>query len=385
MTPRFGPLLTLLCASCASAPRPAPPRLVKLEETRIVATRQPSGEYRFEFVNPQSLFDEGNHHLREGRCDDAVQFYDRLVREFPSSKLVSPALYNGALCLLRAQRFEQASQRFDRLLALRPNSTDEKHARFLWAEALAALGRWEQALENAQALLSREDLSPEERLEAMARKAEALLGQRELDSAQQSARQALAYFRVLERENPIHDDEFAAMSAFVFAETLRLRSEAISLPLAPVEVQHEHLERRAALLLQAQAAYFDTIRFGHPRWSPAAGHRIGAMYRHFFDALMNAPVPPPPSPLQGEPLRIYEQEFKVRLEERILPLLRHAIRYWELTMLMAERIGANNEWLEALRSDLESTRALLAEVSEAIAQRNISSTKPNNPSTHPQR
>jgi len=148
----------------------------------------------------------------------------------------------------------------------------------------------------------------------------------------------------------------------VLAETIRTRSEALSLPDADVARQREVLERRAELLLEAQRAYFDTIRLTDARWAAAAGYRIGSMYRNLFRALTEAPVPPPSRELAPEAIDLYRREYRSQLAERIRPLIRHAIRYWELTLLMVERTGvesAARHWVDRTRAELEEARRLL--------------------------
>ena len=49
------------------------------------------------------------------------------------------------------------------------------------------------------------------------------------------------------------------------------------------------------------------------------------------------------------------------LAKLIKPLLRHAIRYWELTLMMIERTGVQTDWSAQTRVDLDRTRALLME------------------------
>ena len=51
---------------------------------------------------------------------------------------------------------------------------------------------------------------------------------------------------------------------------------------------------------------------------------------------------------------------------RIRPLLRHAIHYWELTLLMGERTGVRTEWLERTRADLGRMRSTLLEANREI-------------------
>jgi tetratricopeptide (TPR) repeat protein len=355
--------LALLVTGCgAAAPRA---RTVRVEESRLRATAGEDGRTRVEMLSPDVLFDEGNTLLRAGRCADAVERYDVLVGEFPSSRYVSAALYNAGLCLGEARDWAGSVDHYTRLLELRPGSPDEKHARLQLAEGLESLERWEQAVGNVEEALRRDDLSSAERLEALARRARAVLGQGRLEEAARLAREAVSYFRTRTGDDTIHDEYFAAMASYVLAETVRLRSEALRFPDGSVLEQHDVLDRRAALLLEAQRAYFDTIRMTDAHWAAASGYRIGAMYRAFFDAITDAPVPPPPRPMTEEQQVLYRESYRSQLRDRVRPLVRHAIRYWELTLTMVERTGVESEWTPRVRADLEATRAMLLEGSSA--------------------
>jgi tetratricopeptide (TPR) repeat protein len=340
---------------------------VELEETRIVARRTAGGELALDSYDASQLFQRAYETSQRGECDPAVVLYDRVVAEFPSSRFVSPALYNAGLCLMRARDHARAIDRFALLLERIPHSRDAKHARFLMTEALVELERWEPALASADALIDRDDLTPYERLEAMARRAEALLGvaasePRRLDDAERAAREALTFYRTRQGDDVIVDEHFAAAANFVLAETIRARSEALVLPDADVARQRDTLDRRAQLLLDAQRAYFDTIRLTDARWAAAAGYRIGSMYDGLYRALTEAPVPPPTRPMSPEALALYQREYRAQLADRVRPLMRHAIRYWELTLMMVERTGVEpleREWVERTRADLEQARLRL--------------------------
>lgn len=356
MNVRLLALSSLLLVACGGS---TASRTVRVEETRVIAVRGAGGETEVRVMSADVLFDDGNTLLRAQRCTDAVDRYDTLVREFPSSRYVSPALYNAGLCLQEARAWEASVAHYQQLLELRPGSSDEKHARLQLAEGLETLERWEPALANAESTLGRSDLSSDERLEALARRSRAVLGLGRIEDAARLAREATSYYRTRRGDEVIHDEYFAAMASYVLAETIRLRAEALTFPDGSVLEQHDVLDRRASLLLEAQRAYFDAIRMTDPHWAAASGYRIGAMYRTFFEAITQAPVPPPPRPLTDEQLVVYRQTYRDALRDRVLPLVRHAIRYWELTLTMVERTGVETEWTTRVREDLEETRALV--------------------------
>jgi len=341
-----------------------PRQLVEMDEMRITAARGEGGELELAAYDADMLFRRGFELANSQRCPEAVELYDRIADEFPSSQYVSPALYNAGLCLQDRDDLEAAVERFERLLRERPNSPDVKHARFQLAAALVELERWDRAVEVGEALLANEGLSSDERMEAMARRAQGLVGAERLDEAERQARSAVSYYGTRTEDDQVRDNFFIAAANFVLAEVFRLRSEAIPIPQAEVEEQHAVLERKAQLLLDAQREYFNVMRHRHAHWAAAAGYRIGAMYDRLWGEIMAAPTPPPDNPIPAGTEDVYEEEYRLELARLVKPLIRHSIRYWELTLMMVERTGVQGEWKDRLREDLEEARARLLEAPE---------------------
>ncbi len=342
--------LTSACASRAAQPT-TPTKIVEMDTLRIVAKHDAAGSYTFDSYDAEDLFKRANSELDAGRCNEAVALYDRLIAEFPSNRYLSAALYNAGLCLAHDAKHEQALARFEALVTQLPASPDVKHATFQAGHINIKLERWDPALTDTDALLSRDDLDSAERLEAMATRAQALLGKNSRSEARTQASQALSFYRTHPAEQ-FPDAYFVSAASFVHAETTRLSGETLAFPDTNQDEQRAVLIKRAQILLDAQREYFDTIRYTDPHWASASGHRIGAMYDTLWHDIMAAPVPSSLSPGAKE---IYPQE----LAKLIKPLLRHAIRYWELTLMMVERTGVKTDWAEKTRADLERTRALM--------------------------
>lgn len=356
------------CGGSQTQVQTGPPRqeVVEGEEIHITARRGADGNYEFESTDAEEIFQHATDLLNQNHCDRAVPLYDRIAREFASSAYLSPALYNAGLCLDRMHDREGAAQRFRDLIARIPaEAEDVKHAHFMLSALLVQLEQWEEALTVVDHLLAREDLSAEERVEGLARKAQAQFGGGHIEEADRDARTCLAYFRTRTEDDPVRDDFFVAAANFVLAEVIRVHSNEIQLPEADADTQRAALERRARLLLNAQTEYFNTVRLGNPHWASAAGYRIGQMYDEFWQLIINAPTPPNHE-LTGENLALFAREYHRRLREMVRPLLNHAIRYWELTLMMVERSGVHTEWDDRARVDLERVRAnLLAETPAA--------------------
>ena len=340
-----------------------------MEEMRVVASRGQGGDVVFESYDAGQLFEQGTRLLQAGRCRDAVeQFYDRLIEEFPSSRFTPLAYYNSGLCLHEGGELEASIPYYQGVLRVAARGRDSRHAALQLAQVFIGLERWEPALEVMERTLLRDDLTPPERLEGLARRAQALLGLERYEDAGRQARNALSFYRMQERGGAIVEPYFAAAANYVLAETMRQRSETLDLPDGSAEEQHAVLDRRARLVLDAQREYFNTIRHTDAEWAAAAGFRIGSMYDRLWRALMQAPIPPPTVELDTSAVPVYEQEYRSELARHIRPLLRHAIRYWELTLMMVERTGVDTAWTERTRGELERMRGLLLEQNEPVTR-----------------
>lgn len=330
-----------------------------MDGVRIVAKHDEQGGYTFESYDAEDLFKRANDELDRGRCPEAVALYDRVASEFPDGRYASASLYNAGLCLAQRGQNEPALEHFSRILTAMPDSPDVKHASFQVGHLLMTLERWDDALARADQLLARADLDAPERMEVMAMRAQGLLGKGDLPEAEKQAQQSLSYYRTRAAELAA-DPYYAAAANYVVAECIRLRAEALAFPDTSQEEQKVILNKRAQLLLDAMREYANTITHTstiiqtNPKWAAASGYRIGAMYDKLWHDLMSAPVPPTLSEGAKE---VYPHE----LAKLIKPLLRHAIRYWELTLMMAERTGAQGEWVDKTRADLERVRSLMLE------------------------
>jgi hypothetical protein len=233
-----------------------------------------------------------------------------------------------------------------------PDGPDAKDAAFQLLALSLGLEHWQEALESAETILTRTDLSTTDRLEALSQRVSALVELGRLDEAAVEARGAVAYYRTRTADQVVSDPFFAAQSNYLLAETFRRRAGAMQFTATDLQSQREVLTHRAELLLEAQREYFNTIQFQNARWAAAAGYQIGRMYDDLWQAIIGAPAP---EDLSREARDVY----RVELAKLIEPLIRHAIRYWELTLMMIERTGAGQEWMERTKQELEKARERL--------------------------
>lgn len=355
----FAAALTTACAGTQtpSGTTPTGDR-VEMEELRITAKRSGDG-YSFEVYDAKDLFDRATALLNAQKCTDAVALYDKVAAEFEGGPYASASLYNAGLCLQALGDFAGAATHYAALRDRYPSSDDRQDASFQLAEVLVQLERWDDVIKVADELLAHEDLSSSERLEGMARRSQALLGKGLLEEADRYARGALSFYRTRPAEDAIKDDFFAAACNYVLADSFRQRAQKMEFP-PGLEEQKKVLVRRAELLLEAQREYFNTISLNNLDnyyWAAASGYRIGNMYDELWHAVMSAPVP---ANLKGDGESVYREE----LAKLIKPLIRHAIRYWELTLMFMERTNIRGAWADKTAADLERVRGLLLQQPE---------------------
>lgn len=373
LSPLCAALVSVMLFGCGATPARStlptagPSESVHMEALRITNRGEENG-FDFSAYDAEMLFNHATDLLNRQACLEAVPFYDRLADEFPDSRYASAALYNAGFCLHDMGELEPAADHYARLIETYPQSQDVRHASLQLSQLYVRLERFEAGLTLADQLLQRDDLSVDERVEAMARRAQNLVGLARLDEAARQARSTITYYRSRPEEERVRDEFFVAAANYVLAETMRMRSEQIAIPVGNVDVQRAALEQRAQLLLNAQREYFNAIRHTNAYWAGASGYQIGAMYDAFWEAIMHAPTPPPSSPLPDteDAEQIYEAEYRKELARLVKPLVRHSIRYWELTLMMVERTGVESDWSERIRADLARARTRLLDQPEGL-------------------
>jgi hypothetical protein len=152
---------------------------------------------------------------------------------------------------------------------------------------------------------------------------------------------------------------FVAAANFVLAETVRLNFDEAPIPPGDIATQRRALDVRAAHLLEAQRLYFDTMRWSEPFWTSRGGLPDRLPVRPLLPVHPGGPGAPASEPLAGVELADYEQTYREALTQYVEPLLRHSIRYWELTLQMIERTGVDTEWRARIEADLTRVREQL--------------------------
>jgi TolA-binding protein len=347
-TRRILPWLLLgFAAGCGTTARQTPgstgpgsPVRLDMDPIKIEATTDAEGTH-IDAFDAAELFERAGKALSDKRFDDALKTYEKLLKSFPESSYARPSLYNLGLAQIGKKKWSSAVDAFKGLVEKYPGHADAKDSLFQLGACYAEQGNWPASAEVFARILERADLNADDRIEAMARRGFAQFNLGDLDTAEKTFRAGMAFKQRIENEERLSTDFYLAFSQYHLGQIfhLRFRKAALRLPEAQLD---KDLEEKAHLLLTAQRAYIETIKFGNPAWASAAGFQVGSLYEELYDAFVNVPVPPE---LDKEAQTVYQEE----LFKKIRILLEKSLRWQRENLLMIERLGVSTEWAEKSR------------------------------------
>jgi tetratricopeptide (TPR) repeat protein len=337
-------LLVLFASACGTTgqnrsaePSSGPVTHLEMDPIKIEATNADDGIHIDAFDAPE-LFEYAGKDLSDKKWDAAVASYQKLLKNFPDSPYARPSLYNMGLAQIGKKDWTAAIESFKSLSEKYPSHTDAKDSLFQLGACYAELGNWPASAEVFARILERSDLNADDRIEAIARRGFAQFNLNDLDTAEKTFRSALTYKQKIENEERLSTDFYLAFSQYHLGQIYHLRFRRAELRLPEAQLDRD-LEEKAHLLLTAQRAYIETIKFGNPGWASAAGFQVGSLYEELYDAFMNVPVPPE---LDAEAKLVYQEE----LQKKIRILLEKSLRWQRENLLMVERLGVATDWAE---------------------------------------
>lgn len=360
-------LFLIYMNSCSGAsrkqPHPVNPNKpidrVVMEPIVIKAIKGKDGEIKFEAFDAESLFDEGLRYIDEEKPELAVKCFETVINEFPNSDFMEAALFNAAysremlsLKENREKNLQIAISIYDRLINSYPESQYIIDAMFRKGYCLEGLGKKDEALNLFKKMLNMENLKTQDRLELKARIGDLLLSEKNFDRAEKELRDTVMFFKEVSEEERIENNFYAAQAQFDIAEVYRLKFEAISFSTEEKEIRKQ-MEEKLGYMMKAKDYYIETIKIGNYHWAVAGGYRIGMLFRTLYEHIVTAPIPPK---LDTEEMK---QIYMELLIDKVQPLLKSALSVWEKTLLMAERVGYQGEWVAKVESAMEETMSKL--------------------------
>lgn len=331
----------------ASAGRGTSERSIDLEPLRIRVVGKAGGAPEVIAYDARDLFDQAGAALDGESWEQALELYDRLLTEFPSSGLVVPALFNAGLAHEGKGDWSGALARYQRIVRIASRPRDSVDASIRIAAVLAEQGAWDRSAAALEPVLASKAASADDRIEALARRGYALVELKRHAEAERSLRAAVELAGKEDRA-----DHFVAMAHFYLAEIPRRQAAAVPLRLPEAQLRAD-LDAKARLVLLAQERFEATLDLGNVFWATAAGHQMAAMQEDMWRALVGAPVPPQ---LRPDEAAIYRDEVR----KLARPYLDRALDIHSKNVRLAERYRSESPWSAGSRERIPVLADLVA-------------------------
>lgn len=345
----FGVVLTVAAAGCVTtrgAKDATKDGVVHFEPVMVV------GDLELDKLNDEELMTAGESFYAAQDYKQAARYYGRIADFHPNSPHRNKALYNAGRSHEQLNEYDEALQRYSEIANAETGKGDALDAAFKVAKCQFYRAEIDEALRVLRVIHARTDLGWNHRLDALmqAGTSEFLAGR--TDAGEATLRKVLSAWQELSDPDEV-DRGIPGQAQFYIGEVYRTHYESVTLnPDKGVDVLSRDLEYKAELLLSAQGHYLRAIRIGDGGWATAAASQIGGMYENLYDHMVNASAP---KELNREEAEVYRDE----LRKKIRILLTKAISIYERTLETAERIGAQNNYVDETRVKLQRVKELL--------------------------
>ncbi|MCO4761484.1 MAG: hypothetical protein KC502_08280 [Myxococcales bacterium] len=346
-------LAVLMAAGCGGGAQP-----IALKPIVFKVRTTPSGR-RVYVRDFEVLRSDAVAAFKDKRWKEAVELFDIIASEYPDHEGMGAVRYNAGLGLMRLGRYKEASDRFRHAARHGAGSRDARDAVFVLAESLHYRKRYVQAGAVYGAMLTDPDvirliggeLGVLDHLEAVTRQGLNLKLAGKIHAADKAFRKTQRLYDRHRDLRPVATSHWVPLAYYQRGEIYRELFETIRFKL-PVARMRRDLEDKANLFLKAQSSYFRAVRLHHPKWSLAAGYRIGNLYARLIDDIYKAEVPDGLDELT-------KQAYKDELLKHTGHLAKRAVVIFEKNIALASRIGAGGAWISKSKAQLSRMKALL--------------------------
>jgi tetratricopeptide (TPR) repeat protein len=316
------------------------PKVVDLDTIRIeVVSRTPAGETEMTSIATADLFNGASAAWKEGRGDEAIGSFRHLVVEFPDSLYAPLALHNIAAIYDQRGDLDSTITALRELIAAYPASRKSVEGHLYIAAILAERKRWPEAVITLDQALARNNLTYEDRVEALARKGYAQLELGQLDSADTTLTAAAAEWQKAPR---IEDPYFIAMAQYYRGEVAHRRFLAVKVEL-PDDNLGKGLAAKEAFAAAAYDRWRDALSHRHAYWATASGYQMSQVFFELWEATVKAPYPSAMT-LAARPPYVVEVHARVRAH------LEKALAGHQMNVQLATAYGVTTSWSEASKT-----------------------------------
>jgi tetratricopeptide (TPR) repeat protein len=310
------------------------PRIIDLDVIRIRAVpRGVGGEPEMETVATGDLFQRANVAAKDGRQDEAIGLYRRIVAEFGDSAFAPVSLFNIAAIYDGRGDPGTTITTLRELVETYPQARESIDGHLYIAALQAEHQQFAETISTIDALLARPNLTYADKIEANARRGYAQVELGKWDAAELSLAAAVADWK---RAPHIDDPYYIAMAAYYQGEVAHRRFTA-----APVRMPDDQivadLEAKRVLAVQAYDHWRDALEYKQPYWASAAGYQMSQIFYELWDATVRAPYPDRIA-VAARP------KYVADLHARVREYLTKALDGHRMNVELAKAYGVETSW-----------------------------------------
>ncbi len=279
------------------------------------------------------LLTQGIVALESGHPKRALALLERARSVQPVGAVRVAATYHAGIASDMLGRYPQALAYLREVSAGDPSLPLTRLAIVRSLRLTCHLERWSEGEELSTRFLDQVAAPrPFEATVVHAARALGFLNRGDVEAAQRQVEAGMSVVEQSGLDTPGQLPRDVAVLYYALGELTRLRASATRLSSDSAQFAAS-LERRCRLLLDAQAAYSNTMRAFDAHWSALAGYRLASLYSGLYEELM-AVVPPAAA---NTPERVELYRAAMRLRYAIL--LRKALGTLDRTRSMLSRTG----------------------------------------------
>jgi tetratricopeptide (TPR) repeat protein len=310
------------------------PRVIDLDIIRITAsTRGVGGEVVVEHVATADLFKQANDAAKAKDGERAIALYRRIVTEFPESKYTPISLFNiaaildgrgdyaGTLAALRelVKGYPDARESIDGHLYISALQSEHQD----WPEALVTLGE----------IITRSNLTYQDRIEVFARRGYILIQTHRYAEAQVALDAAVAEWT---RAPHVEDPYYIAMATYYRGELAH--QKFIEAPVRlPDDTLIADLEHKRVLAVEAYDKWKESLGFHQAYWATASGYQMSQIFVELWRVTVTAPYP----------ARIdtaTRDKYIAEVHDRVREHLAKALEGHRMNVELAKAYGVETTW-----------------------------------------
>ncbi len=337
------------------------PNRIKMEPVRVqvLLKAEPETEEKAEYgidLNqpPEKLFDLGYDAYVKNNRGLALAYFKTVIERHPESKPFVNSAYNAGLIFHHLGQYEDAFRMYRKVETSKAGRKDILDARFRILDALYQLSRWKDMQKRVRVMRKEYDsLSTDDAIELQVREGVAAYHLGERKTAEETLEAAFHDYKIGLRREDVLNEYPGAMAAYYLGLIWRDRTRAENLLLGSDEIMLEAMGRKAQKLLKSQDYFLQSIEQDNAYWATASGAQIGQLYRDFWLSINEAPAP---DELSGKPEEI--RMYRCVLAGRAEVLLKKAMRVYDRTLQIGERLRVKNKWTEKSKTDLKEIEGM---------------------------